>query len=199
MEIIKRKVAKEKKLKFYFTGKPCKHGHIVQRYVNGSVCVSCDKERYPHRADKVKAYQKEYRKTHKEYMNLRNKEHRRNNPRYRKYRNEYYKNNSNNIIFKLPDYLRTRIRNALKSNSKVGSAVHDLGCSINELKFHLETQFTRDMSWDNYGPYWHIDHIKPLSSFDLTNREQFLEACHYTNLQPLYWEDNLKKGAKLNF
>ncbi len=58
---------------------------------------------------------------------------------------------------------------------------------------------TKDtMTWDNYGLYgWHIDHIKPLASFDLTDREQFLEACHYTNLQPLWAEENLSKGNKI--
>ena len=51
------------------------------------------------------------------------------------------------------------------------------------------------MSWDNYGQ-WHIDHIKPLAEFDLTNRPQFLAACHYTNLQPLWASANHKKGAR---
>ena len=50
------------------------------------------------------------------------------------------------------------------------------------------------MAWKNYGK-WHIDHIIPLDSFDLTIREQLLEACHFTNLQPLWEEDNLKKGS----
>jgi len=75
--------------------------------------------------------------------------------------------------------------------------VQDLGCTIDELKLYLEAQFEPWMTWDNYGYYgWHIDHIKPLANFDLTNRDQFLEACHYTNLQPMFWHDNLTKCAK---
>jgi hypothetical protein len=64
------------------------------------------------------------------------------------------------------------LRTALKNNSKRGSAVKDLGCSIEELKIYLESKFLPGMSWDNWSPDgWHIDHIKPLSKFDLTDRE----------------------------
>lgn len=53
------------------------------------------------------------------------------------------------------------------------------------------------MTWDNWAPKgWHVDHIIPLSSFDLTNRDQLLAACHYTNLQPLWAKENLQKGAR---
>ena len=84
---------------------------------------------------------------------------------------------------------------AIKTNAKAGSAVRDLGCTIPELKAHLEAQFQPGMTWDNWSlKGWHIDHIKPLTSFDLTNREQFLQACHYTNLQPLWASENLSKG-----
>jgi hypothetical protein len=70
-----------------------------------------------------------------------------------------------------------------------------LGCSIPELKTYLESKFQEGMSWENWGIYgWHIDHIIPLDAFNLTNREEFLKACHYTNLQPLWAEENLKKG-----
>ncbi len=84
---------------------------------------------------------------------------------------------------------------AIKTNAKIGSAVRDLGCSVSELMAHLEIKFQPGMTWENWGS-WHIDHIKPLASFDLTNREQFLIACHYTNLQPLWASDNLAKGAR---
>lgn len=100
-----------------------------------------------------------------------------------------------NESFRISQNLRSRTRLAIKNNQKAGSAVKDLGCSIEYLKQYLESQFKLGMSWENYGSEWHIDHIKPLSKFDLTNRLQFLKACHYTNLQPLWAKDNLSKGA----
>lgn len=82
--------------------------------------------------------------------------------------------------------------------TKAGSAVRDLGCTTEELRAYLEAQFRLGMSWDNYGKGgWEIDHITPLASFDLTDREQFLKACHYTNLQPLWHHENRAKGDKL--
>lgn len=64
-----------------------------------------------------------------------------------------------------------------------------------EFMAYLEAKFTDGMSWKNYGK-WHIDHIKPLASFDLTDPEQVKAACHFTNLQPLWASDNISKGAK---
>ena len=85
---------------------------------------------------------------------------------------------------------------AIKSNQKAGSAVRDLGCSIKEFKACIESKFQHGMTWDNHGFHgWHLDHIIPLSKFDLTDREEFLKACHYTNIQPLWAYDNLSKGA----
>lgn len=75
-----------------------------------------------------------------------------------------------------------------------------LGCTIEELRTHLEAQFQEGMTWDNYGrDGWHIDHIKPCSSFDLLKEAEQRECFHYTNLQPLWAKDNLSKGAKLNW
>ena len=104
--------------------------------------------------------------------------------------------NRADINFRLAGNIRHRIYAAIKSNKRGGSAVKDLGITIPELKEYLALRFTEGMSWDNYG-LWHVDHIKPLISFDLTDREQFLEAVHYTNLQPLWASENIHKGDKL--
>ena len=101
--------------------------------------------------------------------------------------NQYYvTKRKTNLQFKLCSILRSRLYSVIKNNYKVGSAVKDLGCSVDELKVYLESKFQPGMTWDNHGLHgWHIDHIKPLASFDLTDRKQLLEACHYTNLEPL--------------
>ena len=104
-------------------------------------------------------------------------------------------------IFRLKQNLRGRLRDALNSSKyKLGSAVKDLGCTVQHLKLHLELFWDEGMSWENYGNkdgQWSIDHIIPLSSFDLSNREQLLQAVHYTNLQPLWHVDNVAKGDKV--
>jgi len=123
------------------------------------------------------------------------------------YRKQYTKDNrkrltdnkkvkyDNDLGFKLKETLRTRLAKAIRRNTKTGSAVKDLGCSINDLKTYLESKFQSEMTWDNYGK-WHIDHIRPLSAFDLTDDKQFKQACHYSNLQPLWAKDNLIKRDK---
>ena len=98
---------------------------------------------------------------------------------------------------RLRSALRSRVYHAAKGLCTAGSAVEDLGCSVAFLRKRLEDLFQDGMSWSNWSPEgWHIDHIRPLAMFDLTNREQFLEACHYTNLQPMWATDNIKKGAR---
>ena len=102
------------------------------------------------------------------------------------------------VNFRLRQNLRARIGHAIKRGAKVGSAVGDLGCTISELKQYLESKWQPGMTWDNWSTHgWHIDHITPLASFDLTDPEQLRTACNYTNLQPLWAEDNLSKGDRI--
>ena len=165
-----------------------------------------------------KAYKKVWCKNNKDklktyWLKCRNKK----NEKQKIYRKEnkekvadYYKTNKDkirvhlnnklktDIQFKLSHNLRARLHSAIKGNYKVGSAVKDLGCTVEELKQYLESKFQSGMSWDNWSSDgWHIDHIKPLASFDLMDRQQLLEACHYTNLQPLWANENLTKSDKI--
>jgi|ERR1700690_387551 len=105
-------------------------------------------------------------------------------------------------IFKLKYLLRDRFSKAIKGLQKSGSAVKDLGCTGLECKLYLETLFYPNvttgelMSWDNYGKKWQIDHKVEFNSIDITDRTQLLKILHYTNLQPLWTEDHLKKTFK---
>tara|TARA_R110000765_G_scaffold324664_1_gene416234 strand:+ start:57 stop:872 length:816 start_codon:yes stop_codon:yes gene_type:complete len=103
---------------------------------------------------------------------------------------------------KLKHYLRTRLHDALKGKHKSKRTMELLDCTVNELWIHLEKRFylnkeTREfMTKENYGE-WHVDHIIPCASFDLSDPEQQLECFHYTNLQPLWASDNISKGSKI--
>jgi len=112
----------------------------------------------------------------------------------KKWQKKQFESNSD---WALAHSLRTRLNVALRSNYKVGSAVRDLGCTIEEFIKHIESQFKEGMTWNNrgrWGECWHIDHIKPLSAFNLTNRRQFVEACNYKNMQPMWCEENNAKS-----
>jgi hypothetical protein len=88
---------------------------------------------------------------------------------------------------------------AIRNDQKAGSAVGDLGCPIQFLKQYLEDRFEPGMSWHNYGigeGKWNIDHIVPLSKVDLTDRNQFLKANHYTNLRPMWALQNIREGNR---
>lgn len=99
--------------------------------------------------------------------------------------------------FRLLSNLRVRLWHALahKNTSRAGRTMELVGCSIIELREHLERQFDSGMSWDNYGQ-WHVDHIKPCASFDITDPDQQRICFHYSNLQPLWARDNHVKSYK---
>lgn len=99
------------------------------------------------------------------------------------------------FVYRLKHLQRNRIRKALQNNWKAARSDQLLGCSYTELKMHIESKFVDNMSWDNMGE-WHIDHIIPLASFDLSKEDQQYLAFGYKNLQPLWASDNLKKGSK---
>lgn len=121
----------------------------------------------------------------------------RRNQYLRKYHKEKY---PNDIQYRLANIIRARLYIALKSKKtpKIASGVRDIGCSLGELKVYLESLFTEGMTWTNHSlTGWHIDHKKPLALFDLSDKKQFLQAVHYTNLQPLWATKNLSKGKRI--
>ena len=125
---------------------------------------------------------------------------------YKKHKAKVHKYNNNKYrtdpIHKIKVTLRNSIGKACRSKGteKVFKTEELLGCTIKEFKRHIEDQFQEGMTWDNHTrDGWHIDHIKPLSSFDLTKAENQLKACHYSNLQPLWAIENMQKGDKLDW
>lgn len=116
------------------------------------------------------------------------------NGKSRAYHNKRYHNDPK---YRLIENLRTRLWGAFRAQGlrKTTSTMKLCGCSLEKLKQHLESQFTDGMSWENKGK-WHIDHIRPVSSFDLSDVEEQKKCFHYTNLQPLWALDNMRKGAK---
>lgn len=109
----------------------------------------------------------------------------------------YYKNRRKlDLLFKLSTNLRSLIGYSFRRNgySKNSKTYQILGCSFEDFKIHLEKQFTEGMNWENQGE-WHLDHIYPVSR--ATDEEHLIKLNHYTNFQPLWAEDNLKKYNKI--
>lgn len=192
------KLRKKMRDKVYYINNKDKIKNQVKSYreLNSDKVKENKKNYYNKNKVKIIKKSKDYYKNNKEKKKEYDRVYQKNN---KKKRNNYLKlRRKNDIQYKLTTSLRSRLYNTLKQNQKVGSAVKDLGCTVDELISYLESKFQSGMTWDNWNKNgWHIDHIKPLTSFDLTDRKQMLEACHYTNLQPLWAKDNLIKRNKI--
>jgi hypothetical protein len=118
---------------------------------------------------------------------------------WRKYEREYrYSRRQEDMFFKIKGNLSSRLSDLIQNRGLGERTVELLGCDKDTFLNHLESQFTEGMTWENYGlKGWHVDHIIPISSYDLTNEDEVKKACHYSNLQPLWWQDNLEKGNKI--
>lgn len=142
-------------------------------------------------ADRHRANSAAWSEANRERKKAYDREWRRANPRYEaeRYRAE--------ISYRIAKRLRGRHRAALATARarKSSSLLHLLGCSGAELLAHLEAQFVEGMSWENYGA-WHIDHKRPICTFNLSDPAQQRLAFHYTNLRPLWAADNLARPRK---
>jgi len=187
--IIARKEAKALGLTTYFTGKPCKAGHIETRRTDNGNCSECDRavqrvrsrERYHDDPEKAKQSVKDYRARNLEIVNSR-------------LRHWARERRQVDVQWRLRTNAATRLNHIIERIVRP-VWMTEIGCTLPELIKWIESQFQPGMSWDNYGEVWWIDHKEPLSSFDLTDREQYLAATHHTNLQPLPKFDNIRKGG----
>lgn len=189
----------------YYLGKQCKRGHFAARTIVSRNCIACFLEvhnkkpriRTEEQLERARRKGREYMRAKRAAMTP---EERR---QFTASRSDYilsYVSSRRRIDhgFRLRMNLRHRTWTALKGQSKSARTADLVGCTMEELRCHLERQFLPGMTWENYGKHgWHIDHIRPCASFDLTDPEQQRQCFHYTNLQPLWAADNIRKGAKV--
>jgi len=176
--------------------------------------------------DKYKNYQNQYWITNKEQLNDLAKERYASNPepylqrskeqkkrlgdKYKEYLKEYRKKNRKrlakydlnryhtDIQRKIRHLIGSGIRKRLNGQIKKSKSIDYIGCSWDELKHHLESNFSDGMTWENLGKIWHIDHIKPCAAFDFSDEIQIKQCFNFSNLQPLFVVDNLKKSDRLS-
>ena len=232
MDIISRKDALAQGLKHYFTGKPCKRGHLAKRSVSYKGCKECEAERskaryqansesdkarvkawYAANKEQARNYNKEYYSLKREVICAQKKTfYAANKTAALKRSKAWSQANSGWVLSYMkakyhanPQHraavlLRNRLNSVLSSAGAIKSArtLELLGTDKAGLIAHLEAQFQPGMTWENQGQ-WHIDHIRPCASFDLTDPEQQRECFHFTNLQPLWGSENCSKGARLDW
>ena len=194
MEIINRQNAIKQGLKYYFTGKPCRRGHISAYHTKRHQCVSCDEERIKvlkHRANMAgSAYRLQLKQNwHKNFS-------RKNGLSYARHYQKTKASIEAHLIKRARDYFGFW----LKGTRKLNSVTKLLGCTPKQLKAHLESLFSPGMDWSNYGfgpEKWHIDHKTPLINFNPANLEDQKKAWNFKNLQSMWQFDNLSKGRKV--
>lgn len=192
----------------------CKKGKIeVLPKKSGRVCILCRsvRRRLYHIANKERnlVLARKYKEKHAKSVRQKNHEYYNQSgvkERVKIYHCRWRKNNKKRLNENRRKYLKIpqnkiahnlRIRIGKIIDQKIISSVELLGCTRKFLVSYLESLFKPGMTWKNYGPNgWHIDHIKPCASFDLIKPEEQRKCCHYTNLQPLWAIDNIKKSDR---
>lgn len=202
MTTLERKDARAQGLSRYFTGRPCREGHLDERLVSSGDCVTCKREkakaRYDADPEAVRQKVHNYKLVNREKVKACAKQSIAKNPqRRRDYMRDYNANRrAIDSAYNLTGRLRSRVRAALRlqGGEKAHRTMALVGCTIPEMMAHLEAQFLPGMSWENRSE-WHVDHIRSCASFDLLDPDQQRECFHYTNIQPLWAVDNIRKGA----
>lgn len=207
LHIISRSCAIKNNIKKYFTGKPCKYGHVALRFSCNAKCLHChedslerpkkiltDLDKLEKRKNDQKNRGRKYYEMNKSKVKQRSKSWKKNNPD--KLRDSGLKWRSKETS-KAITFMRSSLRRVLKTE-KNGRTEKILGYTRFDLIKHIEKQFTKGMSWDNYGE-WHIDHIIPVSVLLSQGVTEPNKINCLSNLRPLWAGDNLSKGAKVEF
>jgi len=206
---LKKAKRKEQKKEWYLNNKERILENSKEWYLNNKEKHNKNsKEWYSNNKEKQNKKGKEWYLNNKEKHNKNTKEWYSNNKeKHKKNSKEWRLNNKENIRIKakkrryvnieyrLTLNLRRRVLLALQGKSKSKRTLELLGCTVKYLIEHLEKQFQPGMNWKERHLF-HIDHIRPCASFDLNIPEEQEKCFHYTNLQPLWAQDNLSKGAK---
>lgn len=158
--------------------------------------IKINKQYYQDNKEKIKKLKKIYSENNKESIKqyrIINKE------KLKNYNKEYYlKRTNTDLFFKFKSNVRSLIRNSFKRGKnqfrKNTKTENILGCTIEEFRNYISLQFKTGMSFENHGE-WHLDHIIPISS--AKTQEEVIKLNHYTNFQPLWAEDNLRKSDKI--
>lgn len=212
--LISKKEATLAGLPRYFTGVPCKRGHVSERRTSTADCVECSKVRQ--QTDEKRQYKKEHYKKHQEKVLLRAKAHYQQHKTakiaysieyQRQHIKKIYQRNKVALEQKIKDSpwlaMHLRLRSGLsQALRRVGNGIKStrttniIGCSQSQLKEHIEKQFLKGMTWDNRDK-WHIDHITPISK--ATCEQDVIALYHFTNLRPMWAADNIRKSNKEMF
>lgn len=214
--IIPRTEAASAGLTHYFTGVPCKHGHLSPRYTKNTKCTACVLDTVNRHkaanADKIAAYRQEYRDTNRERLAAETQARRfmdsdkvkaskkkwRDKPENRRKDYDYANHRrATSPEFKISIRMRDMVRRVMKAvgGTKEGASQNILGYSSHNLRLHLEQQFKPGMTWDNYGE-WHIDHKIPISLLTLYGVTDPAIINALSNLQPMWAHDNMVKGNR---
>ena len=146
---------------------------------------------------KLQKYRREHYRANREKYLLRHKKWRQENADHvRAWYRAYGRKKRAEAGHRLKHNLGTRVWGALKHGSKSAKTFELLGCPVAWLEVHLESLFRPGMTWENYGPVWQVDHVRPCADFDLTCPEQQRICFHWTNLQPLFSRDNRRKSSR---
>lgn len=215
-EIASRKKARAQGLERYYTGKPCKHGRYAERSVRSGMCAECQRlrglRRYHEDPEHSRWQARKWRAENPERVRAKGRKHYlANREYYKKAVRDWRRRNSEHHV----EYNKRRYHLSAKAKTeryccrafkrtlyaaaqgKGGKTQDILGYSPHELRQHLEKQFAKGMTWENYGAAWHIDHVTPIAVLVESGVKDPAKINALPNLQPVWKEYNLSKGSEV--